>query len=62
MLTNFSTPSAAIDQDTTVTLSFDPSLAASSSSASPPAQELQVHHRLEFGQMECSPTPDDTTC
>lgn len=48
MLTNFSTPSAAIDQDTTVTLSFDPSLAASSSSASPPALEVQVHRLLDF--------------
>ncbi|CAO2814501.1 unnamed protein product [Amaranthus hypochondriacus] len=58
----FSSTSVAGDQHTSLTPNSNPSTAASSSSPNPLAQELQVRRRLEFGHMECSSKPDDSTC
>ncbi|CAO2832286.1 unnamed protein product [Amaranthus hypochondriacus] len=58
----FSSTYVAVDQDTSLTPNSNPSATASSSLPNPPAQELQVRRRLEFGHMECSSKPDDSTC
>ncbi|CAO2814081.1 unnamed protein product [Amaranthus hypochondriacus] len=57
----FSSPPVAANQDNSLTPISNPSAVASSSSPNPPAQELQVRCRLEFGHIECISKPDDNT-